>query len=67
MPDDYKVSDSKKAIEQGNLATSQIGKDGKNKLEIFRFNPGKDKVIFPPTHPYTKVVGAKAVVNQLTK
>lgn len=67
LPEDYKVSDSKKAIAQGETATSQIGKDGKNKLAIFRFNPGKDKVIFPPTHPYSKVVGAKAVVNQLTK
>jgi len=61
LPEDYKVSDSKKAIEKGETATSQIGKDGKNKLAIFRFNPGKDKVIFPPTHPYSKVVGANKV------
>lgn len=67
LPEDYKVSDSKKAIAHGETATSQIGKDGKNKLEIFRFNPGKDKVIFPPSHPYNKVVGAKVVINQLSK
>ncbi len=70
LPEDYKVSDSKKAIEKGETATSQIGKDGKNKLAIFRFNPGKDKVIFPPNHPYNKVVGAnvvKEVVNKKTE
>ena len=67
LPDDYKLSNSDKAISNGDLATTQIGKDGKNKLEIFRFNPGKDKVIFPPTHPYSKVIGAKKVVNELTK
>lgn len=67
LPEDYKVSDSKKSIEKGEIATTQIGKDGKNKLAIFRFNPGKDKVIFPPTHPYNKVVGANIVKNELKK
>lgn len=67
LAEDYPKSDSKKAIEKGDIATTQIGKDGINRLAIFRFNPGKDKVIFPPNHPYSKVVGAKAVVNQLTK
>jgi hypothetical protein len=57
----YDVSDSKKAISEGEKATSQIGKDGKNKLEIFRFNPGIQKVVFPPTHPYTKVAGAETI------
>jgi SPP1 gp7 family putative phage head morphogenesis protein len=67
LPEDYKVSDSKKAIAKGELATSQIGKDGKNKLEIFRFNPGKQKVVFPPSHPYSKVAGAKTVINKVKK
>ena len=67
LPEDYKVSDSKKAKEQGELATSQIGKDGKNKLEIFRFNPGKQKVVFPPSHPYSKVAGVKTVINEVKK
>lgn len=61
----YDVSDSKKAIREGEKATSQIGKDGKNKLEIFRFNPGIQKVVFPPTHPYTKVAGAEKVRKEL--
>jgi SPP1 gp7 family putative phage head morphogenesis protein len=61
----YEVSDSDKAIAEGEKATSQIGKDGKNKLAIFRFNPGVQKVVFPPTHPYTKVAGAEKVRKQL--
>lgn len=65
LPEDYPKSDSKNAIALGNAATSQIGKDGKNKLAIFRFNPGKDKVIFPPNHPYNKVAGASVVKEVL--
>ena len=61
----YEKSDSKTAVEKGEKATTQIGKDGKNKLEIFRFNPGTQKVIFPPNHPYNKVVGAKEVKANL--
>lgn len=48
----YDKSDSEEAVKRGEKATSLIGKDGKNRLEIFRFNPGKEKVIFPPKHPY---------------
>lgn len=55
----YDITDSKTAISEGEKATSQVGKDGKNKLEIFRFNPGREKVVFPPAHPYNKVEGAK--------
>ncbi|WP_435138886.1 phage head morphogenesis protein [Formosa sp. A9] len=53
------ISDSKEALKRGEKATTQVGKNGKNKLEIFRFNAGKQKVVFPPDHPYNKVVGAK--------
>ncbi|MCZ2393041.1 MAG: phage head morphogenesis protein [Chitinophagales bacterium] len=49
---DYKASDSEKAIAKGKKATESIGKNNENRLEIFRFNPGKQKVIFPPKHPY---------------
>lgn len=65
-----KASNPKKAKEQGEKATSRIGKGGKNKLEIFRFNPGKSKVVFPPTHPYHKVQGAdkaKSIVLALSE
>ncbi len=51
-------SNSKEASKKGNKATTQIGKSGKNKLEIFRFNAGRQKVVFPPKHPYRKVKGA---------
>ncbi|MDA6068008.1 phage head morphogenesis protein [Flavobacterium sp. AC] len=57
----YKASDSKKASTQGDKATSKIDKDGKNKLAIFRFNPGMTKKVFPPEHPYNKVKGAKEI------
>jgi SPP1 gp7 family putative phage head morphogenesis protein len=61
----FDLNDSKKAIAEGEKATSQIDKDGKNKLAIFRFNPGIQKVVFPPTHPYTKVAGAQTVRKEL--
>lgn len=57
----YDESESDKAIAAGEKATTEIGKDGKNRLEIFRFNPGAQKVVFPPAHPYGKVKGAKEV------
>lgn len=61
----YEVSDSQKATEAGDLATTQINKSGKNSLEIFRFNPGKEKVVFPPNHPYRKLSDSKSVIKQL--
>jgi hypothetical protein len=62
----YDESDSTKAITAGEKATTEIGKDGKNRLEIFRFNPGAQKVVFPPAHPYGKVKGAKEVRTELS-
>lgn len=59
----YDESDSDKAIAAGEKATTEIGKDGKNRLEIFRFNPGVQKVVFPPAHPYGKVKGANIVLT----
>ncbi|MDY3352267.1 phage minor head protein [Riemerella anatipestifer] len=47
-----KPSDSQKAQELGQYATSQIGKSGKNKLAMFRFNPGQQKKMFPPNNSY---------------
>ena len=54
----YETSDEADAMEKGSEATTQLGKDGKNRLEIFQFNPGKSKVVFPPNHPYSKLQGA---------
>lgn len=63
----YDKSDSEDAIKRGEKATSLIGKDGKNRLEIFRFNPGKEKVIFPPKHPYLKVIGADVALGAISE
>lgn len=57
----YPASDVDKATAAAEKATTQIGKNGKNKLEMFRFNPGMEKKIFPPNNSYSKVVGADKV------
>lgn len=62
---DYTKSDSDKSIKKGKAATTQIGKSGKNTLEIFRFNPGIEKKIFPPNNTYSKVVGAEKVIKDV--
>ena len=46
------LSDSKKAKELGEKATTHIAPNGKNKLQMFRFNPGKEQKIFPPNNAY---------------
>ena len=63
----YETSDPEQALQTGEKATSQIGKDGKNKLEIFRFNPGAEQKIFPPKHPYNKLKGAEEVKKIIEK
>lgn len=63
----YPESAPADAIAKGQEATSNLGKDGENRLEIFRFNPGKEKVIFPPNHPYRKIQGAEYVIQQAKK
>jgi len=52
LKDKYPAGNSAEAIAKGLAATTRIGKDGSNKLAMFRFNPGKDKIIFPQKHPY---------------
>lgn len=59
LKDDYKPSDSQEAQKAGEKATTYLNKNGKNKLEIFRFNAGKDGIVYPENHPYFKVKGAK--------
>lgn len=51
-PKRYPESNSEEAIQRGRAATFQPNAKGQNKAQIFRFNPGKDKKIFPPKHPY---------------
>jgi hypothetical protein len=52
--DDEPLSDSAEAIAKGDKATTQLGKDGSNAGAMFRYNPGKQGVIFPPKHPYVR-------------
>lgn len=66
LADDYTKSDSKKSIKKGETATTTIGKSGKNTAEMFRFNPGIDKQVFPSKNTYSKVVGADKVKNNIT-
>lgn len=55
LKDKYTPSNSAEAVSNGQKATTRIGKDGVNRTAMFRFNPGKQKVIFPEKHPYFKV------------
>lgn len=51
---EYPVSDSAKAQALGEVATTELDKKGGNAAAMFRYNPGKQQVIFPPKHPYAK-------------
>lgn len=62
----YEVTDSETANKAGEKATTELDKDGKNKLAMFRFNPGKEQKIFPDKHPYNKIA-PKAAMNILNK
>ncbi len=64
---EHKKSNSKEAIKKGEAATTQIGSNGKNKLAMFRFNPGIDKKVFPPKNSYSKIVGADRVLKEAGK
>lgn len=68
LKDKYPLSNSAEAIGKGQKATTRLGKDGVNRTAMFRFNPGKQKVIFPEKHPYFKVQQrVKEIVNALYK
>jgi len=45
-------SNSKEAITKGDTATTEINGKGKNTAEMFRFNPGKQRKLFPPKNSY---------------
>ncbi len=48
----YPTSNSTESIAKGETATTSISKSGSNKLSMFRFNPGKEKKLFPPKNSY---------------
>jgi SPP1 gp7 family putative phage head morphogenesis protein len=56
----YPPSDSRDAMKAGELATAKPAQ------KIFRFNPGKEQVVFPDKHPYFNAnTDVKKVVNNL--
>ncbi|NRR90646.1 hypothetical protein HSX10_03610 [Winogradskyella undariae] len=61
----YSKTNSADALKKGEIATTHINKNGKNSLEIFRFNAGKQKVVFPPKHPYKRVLDASKVKKHI--
>jgi len=66
LADKYAKSNSTQAVGKGETATTRIDKKGVNRAAMFRFNPGKQRVIFPQNHPYFKVQqGVKEVVEAL--
>lgn len=65
LASEKQLSDSQKAQQLGEKATTQIGKTGKNKLEMFRFNPALEKTLFPKNNNYSKVVGAERVIKEI--
>ena len=52
LADKYPKSNSADSIAKGKKATTKLNKNGKNTHEMFRFNSGKDKVLFPSKSPY---------------
>lgn len=63
----YPATDVDKATAAAEKATTQIGKNGKNKLEMFRFNPGIEKRVFPKGNSYEKVFGAEEAKKFIEK
>ncbi len=55
LKEDYPVSDSQTAQQSFEMLTEGS--------EIFRFNPGKEAVIFPPHHPYYGKHGYQHCIN----
>lgn len=59
-------SDSRTAQQLGREATTQNDAQGRNRAEMFRFNPGRERVIFPRHHPYYNLSQqARRAVEQL--
>ncbi len=65
----YDRSDNAAAEQLGRKATTSVDSKGRNRAEMFRFNPGKQKVIFPPNHPYynLSVKAKEMIVKQAAK
>jgi len=55
LKDKYPEDNSVDKIKLADQVTTQIDSKGRDRGAMFRFNPGKQQVIFPPNHPYYKV------------
>lgn len=62
----YKESNPEEALKKAEVATTDIDSKGRNRGEMFRYNPGKQQVIFPPNHPYYKIKqGIASVITSM--
>lgn len=59
--DRYEPTNESEALARGRAATYKPNADGVNKAAIFRFNPGKEHIIFMNKHPYFKTNDAKKI------
>lgn len=57
----YEPSNPSEALARGRAVTYKPNADGVNKAAIFRFNPGKEHIIFMDKHPYFKINDAKKI------
>lgn len=55
LKEKYPLDNSAEKIRIADAATTQIDAKGRDRGAMFRYNPGKQQVIFPPNHPYYKV------------
>lgn len=51
------ISDSESAGKAADLALTELDKNGNNRLEMFRYNPGSSRMVYPPGHPYYNLPG----------
>lgn len=58
--DKYPHTDHEQAIRLGEDATTSKDEHGRNRSEMFRFNPGAQGTVFPPHHPYYRNVPEEA-------
>lgn len=64
----YQHTDDATAMQLGEQATTDLDSNGRNRAEMFRFNPGKQRIIFPPNHPYYNLSAeTKGVISKQVK
>ena len=62
----YDYTDRNEVSQLVREATTDLDSQGRNRAEMFRFNPGMDRVIFPKHHPYYNLsIQAKTVITDM--